>query len=157
VFATSRGTLWTDFDYRNWRVRVYKPLATAAGLEGSTPYDLRHSFASLLIHEGVSVVEVARQMGNAPDVTLGTYAHVFEELDPAERIGAVEAIYDAREGLDVRAKHADVETGEDVTTLKPASVLEADGETRTPDPIITSDVLYQLSYVGRGPLSRARV
>ena len=27
---------------------------------------------------------------------------------------------------------------------------EADGETRTPDPIITSDVLYQLSYVGGG-------
>ena len=25
---------------------------------------------------------------------------------------------------------------------------KADGETRTPDPIITSDVLYQLSYVG---------
>src|SRR5262249_7525933 len=31
-----------------------------------------------------------------------------------------------------------------------ASVREADGETRTPDPIITSDVLYQLSYVGGG-------
>ena len=29
--------------------------------------------------------------------------------------------------------------------------LEADGGTRTPDPIITSDVLYQLSYVGEGP------
>jgi hypothetical protein len=27
---------------------------------------------------------------------------------------------------------------------------EADGGTRTPDPIITSDVLYQLSYVGAG-------
>jgi hypothetical protein len=25
---------------------------------------------------------------------------------------------------------------------------QADGGTRTPDPIITSDVLYQLSYVG---------
>ena len=25
---------------------------------------------------------------------------------------------------------------------------EADGETRTPDPFITSEVLYQLSYVG---------
>ena len=24
----------------------------------------------------------------------------------------------------------------------------ADGETRTPDPFITSEVLYQLSYVG---------
>jgi hypothetical protein len=30
------------------------------------------------------------------------------------------------------------------------ALMKADGETRTPDPIITSDVLYQLSYVG-GP------
>jgi hypothetical protein len=28
---------------------------------------------------------------------------------------------------------------------------EADGGTRTPDPIITNDVLYQLSYVGARP------
>jgi hypothetical protein len=35
-------------------------------------------------------------------------------------------------------------------SAEPASILEADGETRTPDPIITSDVLYQLSYVGEG-------
>jgi hypothetical protein len=28
-------------------------------------------------------------------------------------------------------------------------VEQADGGTRTPDPIITSDVLYQLSYVGK--------
>ena len=27
----------------------------------------------------------------------------------------------------------------------------ADAGTRTPDPIITSDVLYQLSYVGNAP------
>ena len=26
---------------------------------------------------------------------------------------------------------------------------EADGGTRTPDPFITSEVLYQLSYVGK--------
>jgi hypothetical protein len=31
---------------------------------------------------------------------------------------------------------------------------EADAGTRTPDPIITSDVLYQLSYVG---VSRPRI
>jgi hypothetical protein len=29
-----------------------------------------------------------------------------------------------------------------------AAIRRADGGTRTPDPIITSDVLYQLSYVG---------
>ena len=32
--------------------------------------------------------------------------------------------------------------------LNRCSGCEADGGTRTPDPIITSDVLYQLSYVG---------
>ena len=31
---------------------------------------------------------------------------------------------------------------------KSLQIPRADGETRTPDPIITSDVLYQLSYVG---------
>jgi hypothetical protein len=32
--------------------------------------------------------------------------------------------------------------------------LEADGETRTPDPFITSEVLYQLSYVGAGAVKQ---
>ena len=31
---------------------------------------------------------------------------------------------------------------------KSAPSVRADGETRTPDPFITSEVLYQLSYVG---------
>jgi hypothetical protein len=35
-------------------------------------------------------------------------------------------------------------------TVPTAATPEADGGTRTPDPIITSDVLYQLSYVGAG-------
>jgi hypothetical protein len=34
------------------------------------------------------------------------------------------------------------------------SVGEADGGTRTPDPFITSEVLYQLSYVGNMALQR---
>jgi hypothetical protein len=29
--------------------------------------------------------------------------------------------------------------------------VQADAGTRTPDPFITSEVLYQLSYVGAGP------
>jgi hypothetical protein len=33
---------------------------------------------------------------------------------------------------------------------KSLQILRADAGTRTPDPIITSDVLYQLSYVGGG-------
>jgi hypothetical protein len=33
------------------------------------------------------VVEVARQMGNSPEVTLSTSAHVFAEMGP-EHVGA---------------------------------------------------------------------
>ena len=148
VFPTSRDTLWTDYDWRNWRSRVYRPLVEAVGLAKSRPYDLRHSFASLLIHEGVSVVEVARQMGNAPDVTLTTYAHVFEELDPTKRLPAAEAIGCARSELEVRGEYAELEGLEGDGAADAVALAEADGETRTPDPIITSDVLYQLSYVG---------
>jgi site-specific recombinase XerD len=50
------------------------------------PYDLRHAFCSLLIAEGASVVEVARQAGHAPTMTLDTYAHVMADLDGAERV-----------------------------------------------------------------------
>ena len=150
VFPTSRGTVWTDYDWRNWRTRVYRPLAAAVGLAESRPYDLRHSFASLLIHEGVSAVEVARQLGNSPAVTLDTYSHVFEELDPAERLPADEAIWAARTEFEVRSEYADADNEKEGRAQEAAPRAEADGETRTPDPIITSDVLYQLSYVGGG-------
>jgi integrase len=52
VFPNGRGELWSEITYRNWRRRVYQPTAEAVGVHSSRPYDLRHSFASLLIHEG---------------------------------------------------------------------------------------------------------
>ena len=69
---------------------------------GARPYDLRHSFVSLLIAEGHNVVEVARQAGHSPKMALDTYAHVFEEFDPAERIDAADRIRTAREELRFR-------------------------------------------------------
>ena len=64
--------------WRNWRSRAFKPAAEKAGLKGIRPYDLRHSFCSLLIKEGQSVVEVAAQAGHAPSMTLDIYGHVME-------------------------------------------------------------------------------
>jgi hypothetical protein len=119
VFPSSRGTLWTDFDWRNWRKRVYGPTAKSVGLTGSRPYDLRHSFASLLIHEGVSVLEVARQVGNSSDVTLTTYAHVFEEFEPGARVSAVEAIEAARMEFDVRDEYAETPDAGELTAVIP--------------------------------------
>jgi integrase len=95
---------WTATAYRNWRRRIYTPAAEAAGVQRPRPYDLRHSFVSLLIAEGRNVVDVARQAGHSPNVALDTYAHVFEEFDPAERVNAADRIRKAREDLRFRAQ-----------------------------------------------------
>ena len=76
---------------------MFGPLATTVGAPGMRPYDLRHAFCSLLIAEGLSVVEVARQAGHAPTMTLGTYAHVMADLDGSDRVSAEDAIRAARE------------------------------------------------------------
>lgn len=63
------------------------------------PYDMRHSFASLLLHEGRSVIYVARQLGHDARLTLGTYGHVIDELEDLPRIDAETAIGNARNEL----------------------------------------------------------
>jgi integrase len=97
VFPGPRGMSWTDTAYRNWRRRVFAPAATAVGLNGSPPYYLRHLFCSLLLAEGASVVEVARQAGHSPAMTLSTYGHVIEELEGIERRSAEAVIRATRE------------------------------------------------------------
>jgi integrase len=97
VFPTAGGELWRDHDWANWRRRVFDPLAATLGVSGMRPYDLRHAFCSLLIGEGMSVVEVARQAGHAPTMTLATYAHVIADLDGGERVPAEASIRAARE------------------------------------------------------------
>ena len=97
VFPGREGRPWADHDWRNWRKRVYAPVAAGVQLDGSRPYDLRHAFCSLLIAEGLSLVEIAQQAGHSPAMTLATYAHVIEELAGTERRPAEAVIRDARE------------------------------------------------------------
>ena len=98
VFPGREGGVWSDDAWRYWRRRVFTPAVGAAGLEGAVrPYDLRHSFVSLLLTEGATVVEVARQAGHSPAMTLSAYAHLFEELDGAERRSAEDEIRRGRE------------------------------------------------------------
>jgi integrase len=97
VFPGPDG-LWTTTTYDNWRKRALARALKAANIENATPYTLRHSFASLVLHEGRSVIYVARQLGHDARVTLTTYGHVIDELDDAPRVGAEEAIRAARKG-----------------------------------------------------------
>jgi len=113
-----REGYWNEWAYRNWRRRSYYPAARRAGVEGP-PKDLRHAFASLLLHEGRNPVEVAAQLGHSPAVCLNTYGHVIAELARARRTKASTAVERARKatlrGANVGAQLAsssDEETGE---------------------------------------------
>jgi Site-specific recombinase XerC len=103
VFPRADGTIWQDEDWRNWRKRVYRPAARAAGLTSLRPYDLRGSFVSLLIHEGYTVVDVADQAGHAAETCLRYYARLFRDAPPpSERVPAETAIAAARNAMQER-------------------------------------------------------
>jgi integrase len=77
-----------------------------AKLDPARPYDLHHSFASLLLHEGRSVIYVARQLGHDARYTLRTYGHVRDELEDQPQLPAEDAIKAARAAADVRTGYA---------------------------------------------------
>jgi integrase len=148
VFANQTGGVTSDYDWRNWRKRVFVPAASSAGVAIGRPYDLRHSFASLLIHEGRSLAEVAVQLGDAVATVASTYTHAFVEAEALPREPAADVIDAARAAADVRQLYVGLESSASGEARDPASGERADARTRTGDPFITSEVLYQLSYVG---------
>jgi integrase len=87
VIATAEGRAWTKTDWQIWRRDHWAPACRQAGLpEVPRPYDLRHSFASLLLAEGRQPLYVAKQLGHSVAVLLSTYAHLLPEFEDAERI-----------------------------------------------------------------------
>jgi integrase len=116
VFPGHRGGLWNDDAWRYWRRRVFGPAARSAGIGAPVrPYDLRHSFVSLLIAEGANVVEIARQAGHSPTITLSTYAHLFDERPPGQRT--------AENEIPGRAAGAQVPKTYPIRTRKPTRAL----------------------------------
>ena len=96
VFPGHDGEAWSEAAYQSWRRRAFARAAGAAGVDDATPYALRHSFASLLLHEGRSVIYVARQLGHDARLTLTRYGHVIDELDEQPHLEAEAAIRAAR-------------------------------------------------------------
>ena len=143
LFARTDGRPFTETDWRHWRRRVFEPVAQTAGLSNARPYDLRHAYVSLLMREGASIVEVARQAGHSPTMTLDTYGHVFAELERAEKVSAEAEIRRARDEL-VPVSYLEEGLVEDGRAETPAN-KQAQHRTRTDDPFLTMEVLYQLS------------
>ena len=75
------GSAWTKSDWNKWAADRWKPACRAAGMTPlPRPYDLRHSFASLLLAEGQQPLYVAQQLGHSVAVLLSTYAHLIARV-----------------------------------------------------------------------------
>ena len=120
IFPDTHGNPVTLAGYQSWRRRGFRRALDAAGVDRSHPYALRHSFASLLLHEGRSPIYVARQLGNSLEMVGRTYGHVIEELDDRPQLPAEDAIREAR-GPVVRAEYADPAIAADVADPTGAS------------------------------------
>ncbi|MDQ3630199.1 MAG: site-specific integrase [Actinomycetota bacterium] len=110
AFPRDDGRAWTKEDWGNWRGRQWTEACAAAGLATAPrPYDLRHSFASLLLAEHRTLHYVAAQLGHSPALTLSTYGHVMAEYADAERIDAEAEIARARgEACSLRVRQTTV-------------------------------------------------
>lgn len=125
VFPAPGGTAFTSIDWGNWRSRAWATAwrnaaiqaARDAGVDPSspmglkaaqaarvapedrvTPYELRHSFASMLLASGMQAHSAAKQLGHSPEMTIKTYGHVIDEwegrrqtIDPDEEIAKARA------------------------------------------------------------------
>jgi integrase len=136
VFPSTRGE---PLNGRNIYHRDFLPCLQAAGLRRVTFHALRHTFASMLIQQGASLVYVKEQMGHSSiQVTVDTYGHLI----PSGNIEWVDAL-DAKTSPQQSATPAQPRHGG--RKARSSQVVEKTGrpgEIRTPDPRFRKPLLY---------------
>ena len=134
LFCTEAGT---PLDQSRVR-KVFSRVLHAAGLVSHFyPHCLRHTFASILLQQGESPAYVQRQLGHASiQLTVDTYGKWL----PMGNKVAVDRL-DQQSGSKVVAENA---SGASDAPEAPDS-SGGPSRTRTLDPLIKSQLLYQLS------------
>ncbi|GAA1403964.1 tyrosine-type recombinase/integrase [Oerskovia paurometabola] len=80
VLTTARGA---HLDHSKFS-KAWGSAVAAAGVGHVRPHDLRHTYASWLIQDGVSLAEVGRLLGHVSPLTTQRYAHLADV--PSERV-----------------------------------------------------------------------
>jgi integrase len=65
---------------KNLASRIWYPALEVAGLPRRNLYQCRHTFATLAVQGGLSIPDVAKLLGNSPQVTLKHYAGASRDL-----------------------------------------------------------------------------
>jgi integrase len=103
VFPAHDGGFWNQDDWRNWRKRVWlgepqrqrpdrrhpTPPREGCAPAGTRPRDLRSSYVTLRVYEGIPLTQIGREVGTSVRMIEEHYAGVIANWDgkrvPAER------------------------------------------------------------------------
>ena len=139
LFPGRQDGLATEADER-WHRDLFKQVLHAAQLPAFVPYDLRHTFASLLLSGNVPLLYVSKMLGHSkPTTTLDHYAKWL----PSGEQRFVNLLDTQLEKVGTKTWHQ-----VDIIGEKDAEVVEEFGgpcRGRTYGPLIKSQLLYQLS------------
>ncbi len=91
VFPNKAGK---PMEHKNMVNRHFKPALEAAECPDIRFHDLRHTFASLKIHQGAKLIYIQQQMGHSkPTITLNIYSHLFDKSDSESAQGLENMIF----------------------------------------------------------------
>ncbi|SDP61421.1 Site-specific recombinase XerD [Actinopolyspora xinjiangensis] len=68
----------TPIGYSNFRRDRWNPAVQEAALDGLTPHDLRHTYASWLLQRGVTIEQVSELLGHSTITMTQRYAHLAD-------------------------------------------------------------------------------
>jgi integrase len=74
--SPKKGVSFHDNNFRN---RAWKPILERLGIKYRSPYNTRHTVASHAIENGVSLSDVAEQLGHSKRVLMRVYDHAIEK------------------------------------------------------------------------------
>jgi len=132
--------------------RAFKRIVKDTGVRSVRLHDLRHGRASLLLASGTDIALVSKLLGHSSlGITVDTYSHLLEGVGraAAERASALVPRNRPAAPCDQSVTKSRSEQGAGLHHDEggPGSTgpIGAASENRTPDNLITSEVLYQLS------------
>jgi integrase len=138
-FPGRDGGVVTEADER-WHRDLFKRVVSTAQLPAFVPYDLRHTFASILLSSNVPLLYVSKQLGHAKATT--TLDHYAKWLPSGEQ-RFVNVLDTQVEKFGTKGWHQ-----VDIIPKESAEPIEKIGgpcRGRTYGPLIKSQLLYQLS------------
>jgi alginate O-acetyltransferase complex protein AlgJ len=102
VFPGEDDLHWAGAEWSAWRRDVFDPAVRACGLELKSPHELRHTFCTLTLYEGLPMKELARRIGAGMGETRRLYGWLADILESAEPIDPATFVWAARGALLVR-------------------------------------------------------